>query len=412
LTASTGGFRKEIQQLASILNAQDQQRTRPVRHPLRSLLLFLAALGSTVEIRADEPASTIPPELILERFAVHKNGDALLVPVKIAGKERLFLVDTGCTTTTVDKAILLGEPRELIMTNTSQGKILVEVHASPDGSVGHVPLRIDSVLGMDLNKFREVSGYPIEGILGMDFLRRYVVHIDFDRGELLILKQAPSSIGDLLPIHWNDNDSNLPELDTWLSASQKVRFIVDTGWVSHYSGLMESLTVRPLVNGGDFQEVGSTLSESAAGTHASALLKGRQVALSGFSVNQPIFEESPSMSVLGLGFWSRFVVTIDFPGDKIYLQKGKKYERPDLRGLSGLHLIKRDGAVVIESVDKNSSGTLAGIQAGDVLVTLGNKRADETTLFEIRKALSQGGPLACSVRRGSEERRVTLDLPR
>ena len=262
-------------------------------HALRSSLLILAAFGSMVEIRAGEPVSTIPPELILERFAVNKGGDCLLVPVKIAGKERLFLVDTGCTTTTVDKAILLGKPRELAMTDTPQGKILVEVHASPDGSVGHVPLRIDSVLGTDLNKFREASGYPIEGILGMDFLARYAVHVDFDRGELLILKQAPQSAGDVLPIRWNDVD--LPALDAWLSQDQKVRFIVDIGSVSHDSGSMESLTMRPMVKGGDFQEVGSTLSESAAGTHASALPKGRQVALGGFSVNQPIFEESHSM---------------------------------------------------------------------------------------------------------------------
>ena len=116
--------------------------------------------------------------------------------------------------------------------------------------------------------------------------------------------------------------------------------------------------------------------------------------------------------MLGLVFWSRFVVTFDFPGEKIYLRKGKGYERPDLRDLSGLHLIRRDGAVVIESVDEGSPGASAGIQAGDVLATLGSKRADKTTLFEIREALRQAGPLECSVRRGSEERQLTLNLPR
>jgi hypothetical protein len=286
-----------------------------------------------------------------------------------------------------------------------------KIYASPDGSVGQLPLRVDSVAGMDLNKFREVSGYPIEGVLGMDFLARYAVHVDFDRGELLILKQAPQSAGDVLSIDWNDHD--LPELDAWLSRDQKVRFIVNIGHVSLDSGSMESLTMRPMVKGGDFQEVGSTLNEAIAATDSSsALLQGKRVVLGGFFVDRPIFGESPSTSVLGLGFWSRFAATFDFPGEKIYLRKGKGYERPDLRHLSGLHLLKRNGAVVVHSIDKNSPGTLAGIQTGDVLVTLGTKRADETTLFEIRKALSQAGPLACSVRRGSEERRVTLDLPR
>jgi hypothetical protein len=98
-----------------------------VRHTLRSSLLLLVALGSTVEIRADEPVSAIPPELILERFAVNKGGDCLLVPVKIAGKERLFLVHTGCNKTIVDTAIPLGEPRESVRAETHQGEVIAKI---------------------------------------------------------------------------------------------------------------------------------------------------------------------------------------------------------------------------------------------------------------------------------------------
>jgi hypothetical protein len=381
-----------------------------VRHPLRSSLLLLAAIGATVEVRADEPVSTIPPELVLERFAVNKGGDCLLVPVKIAGKERLFVVDTGCTQTVVDKTIPLGEPRESITANSPQGDVLVQVYACPDGSVGQLPLRVESVLGLDFNRLREVSGHPIEGFLGMDFLASYAVHVDFDRGELLFLKSGAKSVGDVLPIHWTPD--RRPAVDIWLSQDQISRFLVDSGFVSPNGGLIESDTLTPLIRGGDYQKDGSGLLETGAGTHTASMFRGKQIWFGNFSVVRPIFGESPATNLLGLGFWSRFVVTFDFPSQKLYLRKGIAYERSDLRGLSGLDLVRRNGAVVVHGVVKGRPAEAAGIQTGDVLLTLGTSEAAETSLFEIRKALSQGGPLACSVRRGSEERRVTLDLPR
>ena len=368
-----------------------------MRHALRFSLLVLAMSGATL---GDEPGATIPADLILERFAVNKGGDALLVPVKIAGKERLFIVDTGCTMTTVDSGLLSGEPRASTMMETPQGLTIIKVHAAPEGSIGRLPLGVDSVLGMELEKFRELSGYPIEGILGMDFLGRHVVHIDFDRGELLFLKSSPKDAGNLLPLHGDQGD--IPELDAWFSGARNVRFRVDTGHVRLESGSVESLAIRPKMKGDDFEEIGSTRMHTAGGTRTCPLLRWNLIALGGFSVGRPIFSESSNGSWIGLGFLSRFIVTFDFPGSKLYLRPGKAYERPDLWDLSGLDLVRRNGTVLVEGVDKNSPGFLAGIQAGDVLLTLGTSRADESTLFAIQKALSHDGQVPCSIRRGTE----------
>jgi predicted aspartyl protease len=378
-----------------------------MRLTLRMMLLLLAVFGSIDGARAEGPGVTIPPELILQRFAVNKGGDALLVPVKIAGKDRLFVVDTGCTTTVVEESLPLGEPQRVVTADTPAGKVNVRLYRVPEASVGGLPLGVDEVMGVDLKWIRELFGYPIEGILGMDFLGRYVVHIDFDRGELLLLKSVPKDSGEVVPIR--SNSGGLPELKAWISPQQDVQFLIDTGWISHDSGKMER---GSLSQSGDFEKVGSSLSETASGTHASSEFRGKRISLGGFSVDQPIFDESPTMSLLGLGFWSRFVVTFDFPNQNMYLRKGKGYERPDLRDLSGLHLLRRDGAVVVHSVDKGSTGSLAGLQAGDKLLILGSSRADETSLFDLKTALCQPGTLKCSMRRGSEERSLTLNLPR
>ena len=101
------------------------------------------------------------------------------------------------------------------------------VYNAPEATVGSLPLGVDAVLGVDLKKIREVSGLPIEGVLGMDFLSRYIVHIDFDRGKLLLLKSVPKDAGETLPLV--SEDGKIPEIDVWVSIERKIRFTIDTG---------------------------------------------------------------------------------------------------------------------------------------------------------------------------------------
>ena len=144
------------------------------------------------------------------------------------------------------------------------------------------------------------------------------------------------------------------------------------------------------------------------GAGGSRLFQGKRLFLGGFRVERPVFSESPGRALLGSAFWSRFVVTFDFPARKVFLSKGQAYERPDRSSRSGLHVVRKAGAVVIESLDGGSPGDRAGFRAGDVLVELGGLRVSESSLFKLRAALCDGDPKACVVRRGSEERRLTI----
>jgi hypothetical protein len=67
-------------------------------------------LGVTVGAHAGEGRPEVPPDLILERFSVAKGGDPLTVPVKVGGKDHIFVVDTGSDVTLFDTSLPLGEP--------------------------------------------------------------------------------------------------------------------------------------------------------------------------------------------------------------------------------------------------------------------------------------------------------------
>jgi hypothetical protein len=367
---------------------------------------YLTLIGFAISLAGrsltSDPGDVIPPELVLQRFQVNKAGDALLVPVKISGKNRLFLVDTGCTRTAIHLDLLVGKPEKYIMASTLAGHVEIGLYHPPDG----LTLGLDLVLGMDLKPQQESWGYPIEGILGMDFLHRYIMNIDFDRGELLFLKSIPKDSGKAVKFRWNA--LGLPVLEAPLLPEKTLPVMIDTGFGGLYSGALVRSSLR---KSQDFQKVGSTLKMTAMGIHRFSLYRGKRISLNGFDIDEPIFAESSTdISVVGLGFLSRFVVTFDFPNQKIYLKNGRDFHRPDLQDLSGMKLIRKNGLVSIHTVDNGSAASSAGLHSNDVLLQIGTRRTEEMSLLDVQKALSQAGSLRCTIIHDSTERTLTLNL--
>ena len=78
---------------------------------------------------------------------------------------------------------------------------------------------------------------------------------------------------------------------------------------------------------GQFREIGKTLGWSLTGSNSHRLFQGGALNIGGFAVRAPIFHESYGVTPnrLGLAFWSRFVVTFDFPERKVYLRKSSTF---------------------------------------------------------------------------------------
>jgi len=375
----------------------------------RAASLFIT-LASVAGARAAEPREGVPFDLVLQRFAVAKGGDVLLIPVRFSGKDRLFMVDTGFSRTVFDSSLPLGEPRGVSMGMSPQGLFEMKIFDPPVASVGHLPLRVsDEVGSFDLKEFRQLTGHPIEGILGMDFLGRYVVHIDFDQGELSLLKSAPQ--GARTPVRFAWQAGEAPTILAEFAGGQKVRFIVDTGAVTYNSGIMEILKMRGLARKGVFHEIGATKQMTVLGKSSARLYRAERMGLGGFEVKGPVFSEVLQTSNLGLGFWSRFTVTFDFPKRTVYMSRGKSFDRPEFFNASGLHLVKKDCGVEVNPVDPGSPGAKAGVQAGDLLLEVEGVRAGEASLFALRAALCKEGRLDCVLRRGSQDYRVTVTVP-
>jgi hypothetical protein len=350
----------------------------------------------------------IPSDLVLERFAVAKGGDALLLPVRFGGTDHLFIVDTGCARTVFDLSLPLGKPRRRHQAVTFNGNIEVDAYDPPEATVGQLPLLVAEIDGLDLTWAREASGRPSEGILGMDFLGKYVMRIDFDRGELLFLKSSPRDAGEAVSIDWRPG--NVPRVMADFTGMENVWFAIDTGGTGHGSGTLGTSTVRDLLTKDALRNLGAVFSESAGGRYSARVYRARRLTLGGFAVDNPVFNGTQTLNVLGLGFWSRFTVTFDFPEHVAYLAKGERYGRPDVWNASGLRLGLKNGSVTIDAVHEGSPGAREGVLAGDVLLEFGDLHADTATLFELKSCLCKEGQFRCVVRRGGQDHCFTISL--
>lgn len=204
----------------------------------------------------------------------------------------------------------------------------------PTRRIGSLPLGPLAVVGgYDLKPLSQAAGYPIDGILGIDFLSKHVVRIDLDRGLLLLLKSVPANSGNPIGIAC-DPTSGLPLVIGELGRGETTFFVIDTGDGRRYSGSLMSVGPKNQASRHGFQGAGTDDVLNLAGTSKRQLYRGEVIKLGEFSLHSPLFSGAEDHNSLGLGFWSRFVVTFDFPNRRVYLRKGAGYCRPERADVS------------------------------------------------------------------------------
>jgi hypothetical protein len=384
---------------------------RPLRR-LSCLILFalLAPLFLVLTSRGD-PKPAVEDANVLARFPVAADGDALLLPVTFKGKTYRFLLDTGATCNFFDPSLPVGGAGEAGTLETPAGVTRTLNIAAPEATLGKFSLRTrEPATVLDLARIRQVSGSDIRGVVGMAFLRQHVVRLDMDKGEVLFLKSARpagTDSGEAFPLAY---ERGSPVVNADLAGWGRAWFCVDTGDVGRATGNLAGPLLDGLVKTGTVEVVGRSLYESAGGTTVERISRAKSLRLGEITISGALFGESQLLS-LGLGFLSRFVVTFDFPNDTLYLKKGKRFGQPDCHDRSGLHILRKDGKTVVDSLDKGSPAEAAGFKAGDILVQVGAARAEQTSMFQLRGLFATDAKaLQVTVRRGDKDTLLTLDL--
>ncbi len=392
----------------------------------RSIILLLSATLLSIGC-SREPASDVDAEnskkntgVTLDRetrlgttkFDTGKDGRFLLVTVHWDDEPLIFILDTGAQMTCFDSSLKtrLGDPVRRVSLQTSAGLLDTEVFACPDATVGGLTLDdVETVLCTDLQPIRYAVGEDIRGILGVDFLRRFIVTIDFDRGRVYLSEPSTSdAVAGKAWVPMHIDETGRPHLSATVGGTENATVLVDTGTSGGtvnrdlYDVLVRKSKIATcdanlgLTVGGSYRQSFGYLSELQIG----------QFRLGSMKVARH-FEDS-----IGLDWLSRFQVSLDFPNRRIMLKKGNRFDEPFTRARCGMAVVVVDGRKIVVSVDLNSPANAAGLLRGDELVAIGSEQADELDMFDVSKALTAevGKPVAVTIRRGTRTHSTTIRL--
>jgi hypothetical protein len=376
----------------------------------RRLVATIALLVGWVTFAGSASPADLKPRQVVAEFEVAPDGDFLRVPVTIGQKEYHFLVSTGLVTTTIDQA--LAAQLEL-------QKIKVEIRGKRGGQVrdrfgglraalGNIPLEFPGgVETGDYTALRDRLELACDGELGMDVLQRYVVQIDFDEGILRLLNSLPPSPGEALRITPLGGENGAPTVLVMIPGVPAEKFIVSTARAGNAleirSELVTQLEAKQQVR---FLDKQKSITRSGTLLYQTGRLEAVQI---GKNTHEGLLVNTAEQNGIGLSFLARFVVTFDFPHNRMYLKKGKNFDAPE----SQLDLwevgVNRDGdQVVIREVDAYGPAKRLGVRAGDIVESINDCDVKRLSTWQIRRLLGrEGRPLSAIVLRGSE--RLTLE---
>jgi hypothetical protein len=349
----------------------------------------------------------------VEEFDVFNDGDFLIVPVRLDGKTYSFVVDTGCMTTFVDVSLVSGTPlgEKEITGAGGRGTTKVKFYPAPMLQIGKIAWRShEPVAAGDLTQLRQLSGHDVYGLLGMDFLRRYAVHIDFDRGKLRLLRSPAKIAGRTMPIFFADRKMTRPCVVADLPGWGPEQFLIDTGDVGEANlrqELFHALAREGVVKG---LTRAKTFTFAGIGKCYSGVV--HKFGLAGTLHPEMALGESHfPQSDLGLFFWRRYNLVFDFPEHTMTIRESHWFDDHFPYDFSGMRFRRRDGRTVIDEVEKGSPAALLGLKRGDVLVRVAGMDAAGSRFRSISGVLAQrGDKIEIQYRRGAQQKETVMLL--
>ena len=359
---------------------------------------FLSVFGARNARAQSDTRTSI--ESVKARFRFSADEAGVLVPVTLNDISRPFMIDTGASITAFDRSLRdwLRGPARAMPVKTANGVVSLDFFGAPRARLGKLQLGdVSEVCCVDLTSFRAGTGSEFYGFIGMDFLRGHVMRIDFDVGEVVMLRTVPNDSGEPLPLSLSSKRA--PTVTVAVAGMGDLPFIIDTACLS--SGTLESPILARLLHEGNATQVSTTLLDSVANSRAVRTVSVREIALGVFRHHGAVFDEG-AKNLLGIGYLSRYVITFDFPRKKLYLKPSAGFAKPARYNLSGAQIWRANGATTIRFVEEGGPAELAGLNVGDIIDEIDGRSAGSFSMVKISRILCREGSHMFRVTRGKK----------
>jgi hypothetical protein len=362
-----------------------------------AVVLIVSALGWSQAVPDHkfygEPKQTVIP------FDLYKSQ--IFVPMQVNGSRPLwFILDTGANTAALDETIAQelglkaegGGETQGVGSSGVQMKFLKNIKfALPD-----LDFVDDEIITLDYRSNFAFQGRETHGMFSYDFLKRFVVTIDYENRFLTVTEPDAAqndlvqNSGEVFPLTFQ---SDLPYVEGEITVpgnpSQKTTFLVDIGSGDTVDWPKLGISKGKLLD---------TVTGVGLGNNEKRGFSGRGT----LRLGKFEFKEIPihccggnelGNHLIGGELLKRFTVTLDFPHQRMLLLPNRDLSKPFPFDSSGLILRQeRDSRFFrIKTVIPDTPAAETGLQPSDSIEQVNGIPAVQWTLEVLEEALSEPG---------------------
>ena len=387
--------------------------------------IAIASTGTALAERSTATAAepvTIPFELVTRH---------IVVKVRINNSRPLsFVFDTGDKLGIVDTEVakelglrLEGQLRVGGAGNdTLPGSFVKEATWTLTGLGGFSqPITMSIPLGRMAARF----GHDFDGIIGADFIRQFVVEVDYQNRVLKLHdkdKFAYTGKGESIPIEITPYGHPYLEAEiTPISGNPiKGKFVLDLGSGGSLVLMSPVVSEHNLI--GDGTKTYRAIGVGGAGGQSTGQIgRVRELRLGSYKIADPfaMFSQDKAGAMashalignIGQQVASKFRVYLDYSHDRIILEPNATFAEKMDRAIAGLALTtagKDHETISIAEVLENSPAAEAGLQKDDVIVDVDERSGNELTITRILEMFEQPRQRKLTVKRGEQTLNLTL----
>jgi predicted aspartyl protease len=349
----------------------------------------------------------------------------VFVEARVNGSPPLaFILDTGAEVSVINRSRLARLGLEAVgdfATGAGGGNVAMAYVKGVSFALPGVRLNDQTVTAMPLDALEVPLGHPIDGILGYDFLSRFVVEIDYPKSTLRLYDHAAGHRAGGQPIPVTIDGAVLNVAATVDVAGRAVasRFIVDTGCNCEVAANAPFTRAHRLIEASPKLLSPPSGSRGAGGETSAVMGRVAGLAIGDVQLKSVIalfgrdsvgaLADSDSAGQIGGGLLRRFVVTFDYRGKTMWLDKTPGFDRPTRIVSAGIRWAPDAAGLAVQAILDGSPGAEAGLAVGDVLVSVnGTPAAGYTTAMLDTLFHQDGARHAVVVSRGSRQLAVTV----
>jgi hypothetical protein len=402
----------------------------PVLRGFNLLILLFFLLPGYLQAQESYSFRFTSAKRKLVRIPFQWHSNLIIVPVTINGSDTLnFILDTGISMTLLTdpkaaNAMDLHYVRKVDITGVGQGSSL-EALVAINNKINLMGIEAKGqsivTLSEDVLHLSNYVGIPIHGVFGFDIFRQFVVKIDFHQKILTLYRPEHYEYrgkGEKIPISIEDAKPYLLAKAIWADNREvPIKVILDTGAghaLSLDMGTSEHIQLPDKI-------VRAQLGRGLNGIITGSLGRLEKVLIGKFELQNVItsFPDTNSAAAqiakrvnrqgnIGCELLRRFDVVFDYSRNYIVLKPNKRSFKASFeRDMSGLELRAKGEnfrTYVIEHIEKGSPADLAGVMAGDEIISINGQMASSLRLSEIYKMLQkkEGKEIILFLKRGTE----------